>query len=45
MMKDPPVLQEAPLTDCGSIVEIFTDISVWAGIRQAIDRISSNAAV
>ena len=26
------VLQEAPFTDRGSIVDVFTDISVWLGI-------------
>ena len=43
MMKDLSVLQEAPFTDYGSIVEVFTDLSVWAGIRQAIERINANA--
>ncbi len=45
MMKDLSVLQEAPFTDYGSIVEVFTDLSVWAGIRQAIERVNTNAAV
>ena len=44
MMKDLSVLQETPFTDHGSIVEIFTDLSVWAGIRQAIAKINANAA-
>ena len=43
MMKDLPVLQEPPFTDCGSIVEVFTDLSVWAGIRQVIESINANA--
>lgn len=43
MMKDLSVLQEAPFTDRGSIVEVFTDLSVWAGIRQAIERVNANA--
>ena len=43
MMKDLSVLQEAPFTDYGSIVEIFTDLSVWAGIRQVIESINANA--
>ena len=43
MMKDLSVLQEAPFTDCGSIVEIFTDLSVWAGIRQVIESVNANA--
>ncbi len=44
MMKDLSVLQEAPFTDRGSVVEIFTDFSVWAGIRKIIEKINSNAA-
>lgn len=42
-MKDLSVLQEAPFTDQGSIVEIFTDLNVWMGIRKVIDNINSNA--
>ena len=38
------VLQEAPFTDRGSIVDVFTDISVWLGIKNIIDRINANAA-
>ena len=41
---DMSVLQEAPFTDRGSIVEVFTDISVWLGIKNIIDRINANAA-
>ena len=44
MMKDLSVLRETPFTDKGSIVEIFTDITVWEGIRKIIDRINANAA-
>ena len=44
VMKDLSVLQEAPFTDQGSIVEIFTDLSVWANIKSIIDRINENAA-
>ena len=44
VMKDMSVLQEAPFTDRGSIVEVFTDISVWLGIRNVIDKINANAA-
>jgi type I restriction enzyme R subunit len=44
VLKDMSVLQEAPFTDKGSIVEIFTDMSVWLGIRNVIDRINANAA-
>ena len=43
MMKDLSVLQEAPFTDQGSIVEVFTDLSIWMGIRKAIDRVNANA--
>lgn len=45
MMKDLSVLQESPFTDQGSVVEIFTDLSVWMGIRKVIERINANAAV
>lgn len=44
VMKDMSVLQEPPFTDRGSIVEIFTDLSVWLGIRNIIERINANAA-
>ena len=44
MMKDLSVLQDAPFTDKGSVVEIFTDLSVWAGIRKVIENINMNAA-
>lgn len=43
-MKDLSVLQEAPFTDKGSVVEIFTDATVWLGIRKVIERINLNAA-
>ena len=43
LMKDLSVLQEAPFTDHGSIVDIFTDMSVWLGIRAVIDKINANA--
>ena len=43
MMKDLSVLQESPFTDQGSVVEIFTDLTVWMGIRKVIDTINSNA--
>jgi type I restriction enzyme R subunit len=44
IMKDLSVLQESPFTDQGSIVEIFTDMNVWLGIRKVIDNINANAA-
>lgn len=43
MMKDLSVLQEAPFTNQGSIVEIFTDMSVWLGIRKVIEQVNANA--
>ena len=44
VMKDMSVLQEPPFTDRGSIVEVFTDIKVWLGIRKIIEQINANAA-
>ena len=44
MMKDMSVLQDSPFTDKGSVVEIFTDLNVWMGIRKVIDEINANAA-
>lgn len=44
MMKDLSVLQEPPFTDQGSVAAIFTDMSVWLGIRKVIDHINANAA-
>ena len=44
LMKDLSVLQEHPFTDRGSIVEVFADLSMWAGIRKAIEQINTNAA-
>ena len=43
MMKDLSVLQEAPFTDKGSIVEVFTDMTLRAGIRKVIEQINANA--
>ncbi|MDE7158248.1 MAG: restriction endonuclease subunit R, partial [Clostridiales bacterium] len=43
IMKDLSVLRESPFTDRGSIVEVFKDISVWAGIRAVIEQINNNA--
>lgn len=45
LMKDLSVLQESPFTDQGSIVEVFTDINVWLGIRTVIESINANACV
>lgn len=43
IMKDLSVLQESPFTDRGSVADIFTDLTVWNGIRKVIDRINANA--
>ena len=45
MMKDFAVLQESPFTDKGELGEVFTDITVWAGIMRTIKLINSNASV
>lgn len=44
VLKDFSVFQESPFTDQGSVVEIFTDMTVWAGIREVIESINANAA-
>jgi len=43
LMKDFSVLQEPPFTDKGSVVEVFTDVTVWFGIRSIIERLNANA--
>ena len=43
LMKDLSVLQDAPFTDNGSIVEVFTDLSLWFGIKTVIEQINANA--
>ena len=43
LMKDLSVLQETPFTDQGSISEVFTDLSLWMGIRRTIERVNANA--
>ena len=45
ILKDFSVLQEPPFTDRGSVVEVFTDLSLWQGIKGVIDRINANASV
>lgn len=45
LMKDLSVLQESPFTDQGSVVDIFTDLNVWMGIRKVIEGINANAKV
>ena len=43
LMKDLSVLQDSPFTDRGSIVDIFSDLTVWNGIRKIIEQINANA--
>ena len=43
LLKDMSVLMESPFTDNGSIVEVFTDVTVWYGIKRIIDSINANA--
>lgn len=43
MMKDMSVLREPPFTDQGSIVDLFTDLTVWNGILKVINTINGNA--
>ena len=44
IMKDLSVLQESPFTDRGSVVDVFTDLNVWMGIKKVIEQINANAA-
>jgi len=44
LMKDLSVLQEPPFTDKGSVVEVFTDLNLWMGIRKVIEQVNANAA-
>ena len=43
ILKDLSVLQEAPFTDRGSVVDVFTDLSVWMRIRNTIELVNRNA--
>ena len=43
VLKDWSVLQEPPFTDRGSIVEVFSDLSLWMDIRKVIENINANA--
>lgn len=45
LMKDLSVLQESPFTDKGSVVDVFTDLTVWVGFRKAIEQVNTNAVV
>ena len=44
MMKDLSVLQDSPFTDRGSVVDVFTDLSMWQRIHRVIESINMNAA-
>lgn len=44
MMKDLSVLQEPPFNDYGSITAVFSDLTLWQGIKSVIDKINHNAA-
>ena len=43
LLKDLSVVQGTPFTDKGSVVEVFTDLSVWMRIRNAIETVNRNA--
>lgn len=43
VLNDFSVLQDAPFTDHGSIVDVFPDINMWMGIKNIINRINMNA--
>ena len=45
MMKDMSVLQKPPFTDQGTVVEIFADLTLWAGIRDVIRTINANVGI
>ena len=34
---------DTPFTYNGSIVEVFSDLTLWIGIKRVIDRINANA--
>ena len=44
LMKDLSVLQESLFMDSGCVAEIFTDLTLWQGIREVIETINRNAA-
>ena len=45
ILKDMTVLQDAPFTNQGSIVELFPDMTVWQGIKTVIKQINANAGI
>ena len=44
-ISDLSVLTESPFTNYGTIPELFSDMSIWSGIRSAIKDINSNAGI
>ena len=45
MLKDFSVLQETPLIDYGSVVDLFKDVKVWYEIRDVITQINAGVAI
>ena len=43
MLEDLSILKDPPFSDQGSIVEVFTDQTVWMGIRRVIEQVNANA--
>ena len=43
MLLDLSILMDPPFSDRGNITEVFTDLSLWAAIRKAIDHVNANA--
>ncbi len=42
MMEDFAVLKESPFTDRGGVADLFSDLSIWYGIRGVIEKINAN---
>lgn len=42
-MKTNQPLTQTVIKSRGSIVQIFTDINIWTGIRKVIEQINANA--
>ena len=45
MITDMSVLQSAPFTNMGSVVEVFSDLTLWMKINNTIQKININANV
>ena len=43
MMKDMSVLREPPFTDQGSVIDLFSDLSLWKSIQKTIGQVNANA--